>query len=101
MVEKHVVDPQKSDGQNIIELTNKFNELIESLGRRPRPPALPQPNKSQYVEYLEKMGQRMRSGPLMALYQEDPNALTKAIDDSLTAFQNAVATYKASLPTGG
>jgi len=102
MVDKLVVDPQKSDGQNIIELTNKLNEVIESVGRRPRPAIVPpQPSKLQYVEYLEKMGQRIRSGPLMFIYQEDPNALTKAIDDTLTTFQNAVATYKASITVDG
>jgi len=102
MVEKLVLDPQKEDKQNIVELTNKLNEVIESVGRRPRPAVSPpQPSKLQYVEYLEKMGQRIRSGPLMFIRQEDPNELTQAIEDALGVLQDAVVAYKESLTTDG
>ncbi len=102
MIEKHVVDPQKADNQNIVELANKLNELIDVVSHRgPRPTGPPQPSTLQYVEYLEKMCQRIRSGPLMLIRQEDPNALTKAIEDTLGAFQDAVIAFKESLPVSG
>jgi len=102
MVEKLVLDPQKEDKQNIVELTNKLNEVIESVGRRPRPAVSPpQPSKLQYVEYIEKMCQRIRSVPLAFVRQADPDDLTKAIEDALDAFEVAVMVYKESLLNGG
>jgi len=98
MVEKIVIDPEVPTTPNT--LAQKLNELIDVISHSP-PGGVPQrrePDKLQYVEYMVTMGQRMRSGPLMFIRQADPNELTKAIEDTLGAFQAAVAAYKESLP---
>lgn len=100
MVEKYEPDPQRDLREEVVGVAQKLNELIDVISHSPVG-GLPQrrePNKLQYVEYMTTVSKRIRSGPLMFIRQDDPNELTKAIEDTLTAFQAAVAAYKESLP---
>jgi len=100
MVEKIVVDSKKSDQETMLALGAKLNEVIELISTRQvalasRRPLVPGP--TQHVEYLEVMTKRLESGPYKSLSQSEPNELTKAIGDALTALQEAIQTYKKSL----
>ena len=100
MVDKIVVDPQKSDQKTMVELAQKLNEVIEAISsnqvslasRRP-----PQPGPAQHIEYLEMMGMRLASGPYKTLSAVDTSDEVKAIGEALTKFQEAVQVYKEKL----
>lgn len=101
MVDKYVVDPQASDQKTMAELTQKLNEVIDTISSNQvslaaRRPLVPGP--TQHAEYLEMMAKRLESGPFKTLSAAEPhNDLVKAIGTALTAFQAAVQAYKETL----
>lgn len=101
MVEKIVVDPQKSDQKTMVELSQKLNEVIELLNAKQVNLAARRslvPGPAQHVEYLEMMAKRLETGPLKTLSAAEPhNDLTRAIGEALTKFQEAVQAYKETL----
>lgn len=53
-------------------------------------------DSEDHLKFMETMARRFRSGSYQSLYQEDPCALTKAIGEALSKFQEALQKYRAS-----
>ncbi len=98
MIKKYVLDEQKDDKQTIKELVAKVNELISTTsGQTVDLQKRREYDKRDHVRFIESTGQRLQSGPMALLYQADPNALTKAMQTTLTVFQEAVQVYRQSI----
>jgi hypothetical protein len=97
MIEKIATDVEVTPSTS--DLAKKFNEVIDVLNNQVKlmSPRVQQPGPAQAVQYLEMMSERLRTGPYKSLSEFESNALTEAIGETLSKFQEAIKTYKESL----